>query len=250
MTQNERHEQILRKLAVNRQVLVRDLAREFSVTEDCIRKDLTALEKQGQLKRIHGGAVSIRSNFHIMKARDRVVENIEEKSEMAAKALDLIKPGMLVFLGVSSTNLQLARLILEQNLDVSVVTNMIPILEQFASDENRNVLFIGGQLNTGRDGFVGGLAIQQIRDFNFAVSFIGSVGVNLDKDAVMTYSVEDGLTKKAVMESSRKTILFAESSKFDQDGSYIFAHLSDFDGVVTGDACTRREDVAELAEVI
>ncbi len=67
MTQNERHEQILRRLAITRQVLVKDLAREFEVTEDCIRKDLTALEKQGQLRRIHGGAVSVRSNFHIMK---------------------------------------------------------------------------------------------------------------------------------------------------------------------------------------
>ena len=87
MTQNERHEQILRRLAITRQVLVKDLAREFEVTEDCIRKDLTALEKQGQLRRIHGGAVSVRSNFHIMKARDRVIENVEEKTAMARKAL-------------------------------------------------------------------------------------------------------------------------------------------------------------------
>lgn len=250
MTQNERHEQILRRLAVTRQVLVKDLARDFQVTEDCIRKDLTSLEKQGHLKRIHGGAVSIRSNFHIMKARDRVIENLEEKTAMARKALALIPAGSLVFLGVSSTNIQLAKLMIQENIDATVVTNMTQILDLFAADERRSVLFIGGQLNTGRDGFVGGLAQRQIRDFNFAVSFMGAVGVNLDKDAVMTYNVDDGLTKKAVMESSRRTVLFAESSKFNQDGAFIFAHLSDFDGLVTGDDFSQRQAAAELTEVI
>lgn len=250
MTQNERHEQILRRLAITRQVLVKDLAREFEVTEDCIRKDLTALEKQGQLRRIHGGAVSVRSNFHIMKARDRVIENVEEKTAMARKALSLLEPGSLVFLGISSTTLQLARLMIRENIDVTVVTNMTQILDLFAADENRQVLFIGGQLNKGRDGFVGGLAQRQIREFNFAVSFMGAVGVNLDKDAVMTYNVEDGLTKKAVMESSRRTVLFAESSKFNQDGAFIFAHVSDFDVLITGDSSTQRQAAAELTEVL
>lgn len=250
MTQAEQHEQILRLLAVQRQVLVKDLAREFAVTEDCIRKDLTSLEKDGHLKRVHGGAVSVRSNFHIMKARDREVENLQEKTAMARKALSLIQTGSLVFLGVSSTNIQLAKLMIEENIDVTVVTNMTQILELFAEDERRRVLFVGGELNTGQDGFVGGLTQRQIREFNFAVSFMGAVGVNLDKDAVMTYNVEDGLTKKAVLESSRRTVLFAESSKFSQDGAFIFAHLSDFDVLITGDDFGQRGAAAELTEVI
>ena len=54
MLQQERHEQILARLNTDGKVKVKELAVDFEVTEDCIRKDLTALEKEGLLKRIHG----------------------------------------------------------------------------------------------------------------------------------------------------------------------------------------------------
>ena len=50
MLQQERHNQIIAKLDLEGQVRVRDLSKDFNVTEDCIRKDLTILEKNGKLK--------------------------------------------------------------------------------------------------------------------------------------------------------------------------------------------------------
>lgn len=235
MTQNERHERIVRELADKRRVLVKDLAREFEVTEDCIRKDLTLLEKAGQLRRIHGGAVSVRSNFYIMKARDRAGKDVEQKRQIAKSALDMIEDGQTVFLGVSSTVVELARMIVHSHKKVTVVTNMVPVLEELAGDEGQAVYFIGGSLNKGRDGFVGGLADRQIRQFNYDVSFIGAVGLDVEKNTVMTYSVEDGVSKKAVMEQSRSCVLLVEKSKFEQDGTYNFARLSDFDRLITTD---------------
>lgn len=64
MLQQERHEQILARLNTDGKVKVKELAVDFEVTEDCIRKDLTALEKEGLLKRIHGGAMQVRKNLH------------------------------------------------------------------------------------------------------------------------------------------------------------------------------------------
>ena len=59
MLQQERHEQILARLNTEGKVKVKELANDFEVTEDCIRKDLTALEKEGLLKRIHGGSMLV-----------------------------------------------------------------------------------------------------------------------------------------------------------------------------------------------
>ena len=58
----ERQDIILSMLARDGKVRVRDLSEKFKVTEDCIRKDLGALEKKGKLKRTYGGAVRIREN--------------------------------------------------------------------------------------------------------------------------------------------------------------------------------------------
>lgn len=249
MTQAERHERIIRQLADKRQVLVKDLAKEFSVTEDCIRKDLTQLEKAGQLKRIHGGAISIRSNFYILKARDRASTDIEEKRAIAQGALDMIKDGQMIFLGISSTNLELARLLLRSDKKVTVVTNMISVMEELGSDESQPLFFIGGSLNSGRDGIVGALANEQIRRFNYDLAFLGAVGINAEKDNVMTYDVNDGTSKRTVMEQADKTILLAEHSKFDQDGTYNFARLQDFDKVITGKDCPDKVKAGKLTEM-
>ena len=62
----ERQDIILQMLARDGKVRVRDLSEEFKVTEDCIRKDLGALEKKGKLKRTYGVAVRIRENSHML----------------------------------------------------------------------------------------------------------------------------------------------------------------------------------------
>ncbi|MCD7839486.1 MAG: DeoR family transcriptional regulator, partial [Erysipelotrichaceae bacterium] len=61
----ERQEDIVNKINIQGSVKVKDLALEYEVTEDCIRKDLSLLEKQGLLKKAYGGAVSIRNNPHL-----------------------------------------------------------------------------------------------------------------------------------------------------------------------------------------
>ena len=71
MLAKERHDQIIAKLNLEGNVRVKDLSRDFDVTEDCIRKDLTILEREGKLKRIHGGATKIRENLHYFHVDDR-----------------------------------------------------------------------------------------------------------------------------------------------------------------------------------
>ena len=51
MFTEERREAVIRKLNLEGKVRVRELSEEFQVTEDCIRKDLKALENAGRLKR-------------------------------------------------------------------------------------------------------------------------------------------------------------------------------------------------------
>lgn len=92
MLQQERHNQIIAKLDLEGQVRVRDLSKDFNVTEDCIRKDLTILEKNGKLKRIHGGATQIRTNLHRVNVGERIGLNSPEKKLIAQKAVEIIEP--------------------------------------------------------------------------------------------------------------------------------------------------------------
>lgn len=232
MLQKERHEQILSKLNLEGSVRVKELSREFDVTEDCIRKDLTILEKEGLLKRIHGGATQIRKNLHALNVVERIGIDSPEKKKIALKAVEMIEPDTMVFLGISTICLEIAKLIYQKNLRVTVVTNMIDIMRVFTNESNTRLIFLGGDINRSRDGFVGTLTIEQIKNFKFDLSFIGVVGINAYDGKVTTYDAEDGLTKKEVINSSKSIFIVAQSHKFELDGNYTFAHIADFNGYI------------------
>lgn len=232
MLQKERHNQILAKLNLEGQVRVKDLSQDFHVTEDCIRKDLTILEKENKLKRIHGGAMQVRVNLHAIHVDERKEIRVEEKKKIALKAVELIKPGTTIFLGVSTVTLEIAKLIYQKDLNVIVVTNMIDIMKIFTQDCNTQIIFIGGGFNRAKDGFIGSITIEQIKQYRFDMSFIGVVGIDIYDGKVTTYDVNDGLTKKEVLHSSKKSYMVAETAKFDLDGNYVFADIGDFQGYI------------------
>lgn len=234
MLAEERQNMIVSLVNENGSVRVKDLSRQFHVTEDSIRKDLTMLQKKGLLKKTYGGAVKARINVHDHHVAQRRGKNPEDKRKIAGKAFELIREGDVIFLDISTANLELASRIIESSLRVTVVTNMIDIMLAFAANGNTGVklIFLGGTFSDGRDGFVGTFTNQEIRKFRFDKAFMGVVGVDLEANSVTTYSEEDAATKKAVLESSSKSYMMLETRKFSAEGNYIYAGVDNFTGAV------------------
>lgn len=232
MLQAQRHQQILAKLHTDGQVTVKDLSQCFGVTEDCIRKDLTLLEKEKKLKRVHGGATQVRQNPHVFHVEERKTIRLKEKKKIAKKAVSMIEKGSMIFLDISTITLEMAKLIYQNNMDITLVTNMIDIMELFRQESSTRVIFIGGDYNNAKDGFAGMLTIQQLKNYHFDIAFMGVVGVDLLQNKVTTYEVDDGLTKEQVIISSKKCYIVCESEKLSSDGNYVFARVSDFTGMI------------------
>lgn len=243
MFAEERQNAIVALVNKSGSVRVKDLSEQFEVTEDSIRKDLTLLEKKGLLKKTYGGAMKVRINIHDLDVAQRRDKNIESKRIIAQKAMKLIKDGDMVFLDISTANLELARLLAKSMRNLTVVTNMIDIMMELTSAAAVKLIFIGGTFSRGRDGFVGSVTISQIVNYRFDLAFIGAVGVDLIDNSVATYMVEDGLTKRAVLDASRKAYMMLEVRKLNMDGTYKYAKIDDFTGAVMDAA-----PPAELAE--
>lgn len=240
----ERQSMILTMLHKNGKVKVKELSEKFKVTEDCIRKDLCILEKQGSLKRVYGGAVKSRINAHNFDVKERKEKNIEMKYEIALKAIKLIKDKDMIFLDISTSNIELAKLLVKLNLNVTVVTNMIDVMLELSVESPIKVIFVGGSFNRGKDGFVGSMTISTISNFKFDIAFMGVVGVDLYDNSVSTYMVDDGMTKKAIINASRKKYMIIETEKFNMDGSFKYAHVDDFDGIIS--ESKPNDDVLEI----
>ena len=232
MLASERHEKIVEILNREGSVLVKDLSKKFDVTQDSIRKDLTILERKGLLKKTYGGAVKVRTNIHYLYVSQRIGKFTKEKNRIAEKALSLIEEGDVIFLDISTANIELVKLIVQANLKITIVTNMIDVMLTFTSPVDTKLVFLGGTLSRGRDGFVGTLTNNQIKEFRFDKAFMGSAGVDLEKDCVYTYAVDDAMTKKAIMEASNKSYVMLENRKFSIDGNYRYSTVGEFEGFI------------------
>ena len=241
----ERQEAILAMLQHDGKVKVKELSELFDVTEDCIRKDLGSLEKQGNLKRTYGGAVVLRENLHNMEVSKRRNTDVDAKRKIAQAAVNLIHEKDMVFLDISTSNLEIAALLAKQPKDVTVVTNMIEILVILAQNPKIKVLFAGGTINKSRDGFWGGMTMDFISRLKPDIAFVGAVGVDIRENSVSTYDIEDGINKAAIIQVSKKAYLVAAMKKMSNDGNYNYVTLDALTGIITDSVLTD-----ELHEIV
>lgn len=237
----ERQNTIMEELHANGNVRVKDLSERFSVSEDLIRKDLSALEAKGLLRKAYGGAVLIRENIHRKIAAQRKDVNQEEKLHIAKAAVGQLQEGDVVFLDISTVNIRIARELVESGKQATIVTNMLEVVSILA-DSALPVIFIGGEFDYGRDGFVGSLAMEQIMKFRFDISFLGVVGIDVHDNSVYTYMANDGATKRAILSSSKQVFMVCESDKFMQIGNYRYAGVDEFTGIITDEKLDKENE--------
>lgn len=248
MFNKERLDEILNILDNEGKVKVKDLSKKFSVTEDCIRKDLKQLEQMDKLQRTYGGAIKLRKSKQNYEFSDRKKIDISKKSIIAKKAVDIIEDRDTIFLDLSTTNILIAKLLASSKKRVTVVTNMLDIINILSSEDNNiTVIATSGILNKNLLGFIGPVTIDLIRRYKFDKSFIGSCGIDVFDKSITTFDIEDGITKTAIIESSKKTFLVMESQKFYTDGNYKFATVADVQGIIT-DAIPNDEIINILNE--
>lgn len=235
MFTEERLEEIEYLLQENGKVKVKELSERFQVTEDCIRKDLKNLENLGKLKRTYGGAILSRDYPLERDVVDRKNYHIEKKRMIAQKAFEIIKNNETVFLDISTTNIELAKLLAKSKKRVVVVSNMIDILQILADNPSITAIGTGGIMYKTVNGFMGAATIENIKQYSFDRAFIGCCGIDMMDYSLTTLGVEDGLTKKAAITCSRHKYVVMERDKFYFNESYKFAHFDDINGIILDD---------------
>lgn len=233
MFRKERLQAIENRLLERGKIRVRELGEEFAVTEDCIRKDLKLLENAGKLKRTYGGAILPFTETPGQYGAGRTAYYAAKKRIIAKKASELIRDHETVYLDISTTNTEIAKLLVAQKKKVVVVSNMLEILQITAAASEITTIGTGGILYESPGGFLGSAAMEMIRQYSFDRAFLGSGGVDLAGGFVTTRSVEDGLTKRAVLGSSRHAYVVMEREKFHYSDAYRYAAFSDIDGIIT-----------------
>lgn len=227
----ERRREILTRLMADGKVIVAELARDFGVTEETIRRDLERMDKEGLVSKTYGGAVSKQNSGLDLPYNVRESVNVAEKKEIAEKIADLVHDRERVMLDSSSTSLYVVKQ-LKNKKNLTIITNSVKILVEVADMADWTVLSTGGLLKKDALSLTGSSAEKMINSYHVDTAICSCKG--LDMELGVTDSNEgDSLIKQAIFAAAEKRILALDSEKFDKKSFVKVCGLGEIDVLVT-----------------
>lgn len=224
-------EQRRRKIAelVRKEGSVRlaDLTGPFGVSEPTLRKDLTALEGQGLLRRTHGGAIAVESR-PISTLDARKARNIRAKQTVADLCAGLVEEGQSVYLD-SGTTVE----VLAERLDVrgiNVLTNSPGVARAVADKPGIRHTLLGGEYNPVGGSLTGAVTVETLERFHVDTAFIGVSGIS--PQGIFTVDVAEGYVKQAAIGAARRVVVPLDTSKVGYRDFFQLTDLAKIDDVV------------------
>lgn len=211
MLPNQRREKILELIREDGHAKVLDLSRIFKVTEVTIRQDLERLEKEGLVRREHGGAVLVDIDAGVKNITLLNQKNMAEKMAIARKAASYIEDGDTIILDSGSTTTEIAKLIVDFQ-HITVITNALNIALILGAHPNINLVVTGGEFKAPTLSLTGQKAADFFYNLNVDKLFLATAGITL-KSGLTYPSISDICVKRAMIESANEVFLVADSSK-------------------------------------
>ncbi|CAK9885925.1 MAG: putative HTH-type transcriptional regulator YdjF [Candidatus Erwinia impunctatus] len=186
----ERRRRIVEELNIQGRVRVDELMELCQVSAETIRRNLSRLEKEGILQRSYGGAVAggkqavtrmmntNRAADNELPFRDRMNEYVQEKTQIAKKALAFISPGDCILLDSSTTCWFLARQL--PDMELTVLTNSLHIVRTLAAKSSIRTICLGGEYSAHNEDFNGLVAEQPLKEFLINKAFFSCSSIGND----------------------------------------------------------------------
>jgi len=227
----ERHQEIVRRARDHGRVDVATLSAELDVTPETVRRDLTALERAGLLRRVHGGAIAIErfGAEPAIAARETVLT--AEKARIGKAALDELPADGAIVIDAGTTTRQLVEL-LPTDVELTVVVNSPPLATILARYANVTVMMLGGRVRGRTLAAVGDWGITALSTIHVDVAFMATNGISVER-GLTTPDPAEAAVKRAMIAAARRTVLLADHTKIGDVHFAAFATLSDIDVVIT-----------------
>ncbi|WP_424467526.1 DeoR/GlpR family DNA-binding transcription regulator [Pseudoclavibacter helvolus] len=216
---------------------VTDLSRELRVSEVTVRSDLTALEREGILGRVHGGAIFGRGPAGIETSFETARQSAaDEKRRIGIAAAALVTSGSSVLLDVGTTTTAVAEALLarEDLDDVVIITNGLSIALALESAIPRfTVVVTGGTLRPLQHSLVAPYASAMLERIHTDLAIIGCTGVQVGA-GVTNVNLPESELKRAMLHTADRAVVVADASKLGRAHVGVIGGLDKFESVITG----------------
>ncbi len=237
-----RRDQIAEALLSRGSGTAQDLAASFGVSLNTIHRDLDELERQGVVRKFHGGVSAQPSGVFESNVSYRLKRMLPEKRLVAEHAARFVEPGMSVMLDDSTTALQLVPRLVEI-APLHLVTNYLEAIRQLSASKDTRLMALGGEYDPQHDAFTGVKCVESIQSIRVDAVFTSVSAVS----GANAYHQEERVVvvKRAMLQAAAKRYLLIDHSKLGKVALHKLFPLSEYDLVIVD----RGAPAAALAEL-
>ena len=229
MSINERQKQILNILNDRTFITVKELASLTFTSESSIRRDLTYLQNNGLVNRLHGGVSAVESMANVASFYDRANKNVREKRIIAQKASSLLKDGQTVLLDSSTTATFLLPYIAKYH-NITVFTNNLSTALR-AIELGIDTHCLGGRSVNGSAALSGPETFTALEGLKADILFFSSQSVD-QAGNISDTTQEENYTRKVMLQAAKTTAFLCDGEKFGNQSTYQLCNLSQIDYAV------------------
>lgn len=225
MIVEERFTKILQMVEEKRVVTVQELSETLRISESTIRRDLTALDNNKKLRKVHGGATAVTGSFAATEFDVHFREDHyrTEKLAIGKFSAGLIKKNDFVYIDAGTTTEAMVDFINE--IGAVYVTNGMIIAKKLVQKGCRTII-IGGEIKPITDAVVGSEALNCLRKYNFSKGFFGTNGIDI-KAGFSTPDPTEAQVKREAFSRCKVAYVLADPTKFNITAPVSFGALEE-----------------------
>lgn len=245
MWQEERYQRIRALLSTLQRVTTDRLMAELNVSRETVRRDLAALEEQGELKRIHGGAIRVEDEAPIA---ERAHSNVKFKRDLARAAVSLVTRGQTIFVDAGTTTAILAEELAKLG-GLTVITNSFEVALTLRTPaecgRTNEVIVLGGSLGERAPATVGPTTVAEIGRYRADLALISPTGIDVHRGAC-NYDHREAEVARAMVDNAEQVFILADYSKIGVESRVSFCPLERIDLLITNRKASEIPALAEL----
>ncbi len=234
MNAEKRKAKIRKLLKKDKLISIKELQARIGTSAATIRRDLTNLEKDGLIRRVHGGAMLRKRSLFEATYQERERKLTREKQIIAKKAIEFIKDGDRIFINDGTTSNKIAKLMAQKDFPcrLTVMTNSLRAADILLSNKRIDVLFIGGMISESSYASSGPLAELVLENLKADKAIVGADGFDPKSGFSIELMPEASVTRRMIALADQ-TIVIGDSSKMNSRAFMRVSNWNDVDIFIT-----------------
>jgi DeoR/GlpR family transcriptional regulator of sugar metabolism len=229
LTRDERLSYLRELLEDKNTISTSELATEMDVSRMTLFRDLETLQAEGFIERFHGSVTLARSNYDLDAS---LGAKVLEKKAIAYKAIQLLKDDDVIFLGSGTSALEMAKVIDKENLQITLLTNSLPIVFSLHQSSRIRLIVAGGNYHQDTRSMTGPLTTRMIDGLSVRGLFFGANGVDLNGGLTAQFANHADLLSR-IKETCQVSVALVDSSKFNKVYAHRICSIHESDYIIT-----------------